>query len=60
MMEKIDLPSLEEVCAMKRFWEKHLDDPELDKDVTIVCVSLCDGLIEKIKQTQLPIRKDGE
>lgn len=52
MTEKIDLPSLEEAEAMKRFWQRHLDDPKLDKDVTIVLIGICDDFIKQIKQAQ--------
>ena len=60
MTEKIDLPSLKEVEALRRFWQKNLYNPKLDKDVTIISIGICDDFIKKIKRAQLPIRKDGE
>jgi hypothetical protein len=49
-----DLPSLEEVEALKRFWQKNMDNPKLDKDMVIVCISVCDDAIKKIKAASQP------
>jgi hypothetical protein len=45
---EVDLPSLEEVEALKRFWQKNLANQKIDKDEACIC----DDFIKKIKQAQ--------
>jgi hypothetical protein len=50
-----DLPSLEEMEAMKRINQRHMADPktsEEQKDFDIVNIAICDDFIKKIKQAQ--------
>jgi hypothetical protein len=51
---EVDLPSLEEVEALKRFWQKNLANQKIDKDEACIC----DDFIKKIKQAQT--LKNGE
>jgi hypothetical protein len=49
MMEKIDLPSLEELEAMRRLIEKYETNP----DMKIVLAGIIDGLIKTVKNSKV-------
>jgi hypothetical protein len=50
-LEKLigELPSLEELEALRRFWEKDKTDPDVSK----VCVGIVDDAIKIVKRLKL-------